>query len=99
VGLCCLLPLGWIVLQLVANPTTLRELRMDSFRVQLLARTLTYNGAVAIVATGLSLPAAIVLGRGRGILAGLLWFILPISLLMPSLTFAYGWKQLIRMLE
>jgi ABC-type Fe3+ transport system permease subunit/sugar lactone lactonase YvrE len=98
VGLCCLLPLAWIILQFVINPTTLRELHIDAFRAQLLSRTLIYNGAVAIVATLLALPAAIVLGRGRGLLAAILWFILPISLLLPSLTFAYGWKQFLRLL-
>jgi ABC-type Fe3+ transport system permease subunit/sugar lactone lactonase YvrE len=99
IGLCCLLPLGWIATQLVLNPTTLRELRIDSFRAHLLARTILYNGSVALVATMLALPAALTLGRGRGIPAALLWFILPISLLLPSLTYAYGWKQFLRLLS
>ncbi|CAN5404523.1 hypothetical protein BH09PLA1_BH09PLA1_01170 [soil metagenome] len=99
VGACCIAPILWIVIQLVFNPLALSELRLDSFRVRLISRTLLYNGAAAIVATLLAIPAAIVLGRGRGIFAAALWFVLPISLLLPSLTFAYGWKQWLRLAQ
>jgi len=96
VSTCCLLPMFWIVLQLVSNPSTLQELRLDAFRIHLIVRTIVYNASVATVATALAIPAAIALGRGRGLFAKLLWVVLPISLLLPSLTFAYGWKQQLR---
>ncbi|MBC8107016.1 MAG: hypothetical protein H7Z14_10540, partial [Anaerolineae bacterium] len=99
VGLCCIAPIVWIVVQLIANPTAMSELRLDPFRIKLIARTIAYNGAAAIVATLLAVPAAIVIGRGRGIFAAALWLILPIALLLPSLTFAYGWSQSIRLLD
>ncbi len=98
-GACCVAPIVWIVIQLAFNPIAMRELRVDSFRINLIARTLVYNVAAAIVATLLAIPAAIALGRGRGILARSLWLVLPISLLLPSLTFAYGWKQWFRLAQ
>ena len=67
VAICCAVPLIWVVAQIALNPTTLAELRIDSFRLALLGRTLAYNGSVAIVATLLAVPAAIALGRGRGV--------------------------------
>src|SRR5213078_3393039 len=39
------------------------------------------------------------LGRGRGWVSSALWFVLPISLLLPSLAFAYGWKQFFRLIR
>lgn len=98
VGVCCIAPIVWIVVQLCTNPTAMSELRLDSFRVKLIGRTIAYNGSAAVVATFLAIPAAIVLGRGRGIFAAVLWLILPVALLLPSLTFAYGWSQSLRLL-
>ena len=98
VGVCCVLPLGWMALQLVGNPSTLRALVPDAFHARLLGRTLGYNGAVAVLATLMALPAALVLGRGRGLAATLLWFALPVALLMPSIAYAYGWSQFLRIL-
>ena len=97
VGLCCVLPLGWMLWQVGSNPGTLRGLVPDAFHLRLLARTLFYNGSVAVIATLLALPAALVLGRGRGKVAAALWFALPVALLMPSLAYAYGWSQVVRM--
>lgn len=98
VAICCALPVGWILLQIVTHPAVLTELHLDSFRLRLLGRTIGYNGAVGIVATLLALPAAWAIGRGRGPLAAAIGFVLPISLLLPSLVIAYGWKQLLRIL-
>jgi ABC-type Fe3+ transport system permease subunit/sugar lactone lactonase YvrE len=95
---CCVLPLGWLAGQTVLNPSVFRELRLDSFRLRLLGRTLLFNGAAAVIATAMALPAAIVLGRGRGKVAAMLWIALPVSLLLPSLVFAYGWKQFFRLM-
>lgn len=96
VGLCSALPLLWTAGQIALNPTTLLELRLDGFRLNLLARTLLYNFSVAVVAVALAIPAAIVLGRGRGLVARALWGILPIGLLLPSLVMSYGWSQVVR---
>ena len=88
---CSGLPLAWLAWQVVANPSVLVEAWPDTFRLKLLARTLLYNGAAAILATVLALPVGIVLGRGRGVIAKALWVALPVSLLLPSITYAYGW--------
>src|SRR5262245_49324942 len=98
VSVCCVLPLGWMVLAIVLNPHVLRELTFDTFRLHLLGRTLAYNGSVALIATLMGLPAGIVLGRGRGVTARLMWVIVPAALLLPSLSYAYGWKQFVRLL-
>ncbi|MGB7160602.1 MAG: 6-bladed beta-propeller [Tepidisphaeraceae bacterium] len=96
--LCSVLPLAWLIWQIVANPDVLVEAKLDRFRFALLGRTLLYNGAVALLATLLALPAALVLGRGRGIWSKLLWLALPVSLLLPSIVYAYGWSQFLRLL-
>src|SRR2546430_9148829 len=95
--LCCALPLGWMALQIASHPEAVTELHMGSFRWALLSRTLRYNALAGIVATLLALPAALVLGRGRGRIAAAMWFVLPVSLLVPSLTYAYGWSQFLRL--
>lgn len=95
--LCCGLPLGWLLLQLVLYPATLAALWPDAWYLRLLGRTLGYNFAAALIAMTLGLPAALVLGRGRGFFAGLLWFLLPASLLLPSIAYTYGWSQFLRL--
>jgi DNA-binding beta-propeller fold protein YncE/ABC-type Fe3+ transport system permease subunit len=67
--------------------------------MQLLGRTLLYNGGVALIAMLLGTPVGFVLGRGRGLVAKLMWVMLPVSLLLPSLTYAYGWSQFLRLLH
>src|SRR3954452_9774075 len=79
--ICCGLPLLWLVAQIALHPGSIRGLRMDSFRWALLGRTLGYNAVAALLATMLGLPAALVLGRGRGAVAGVFWFCLPVTLL------------------
>jgi ABC-type Fe3+ transport system permease subunit len=96
VGLCCALPLGWIVLILITNPSIGADIHLSSFRLDLLERTLGYNFGAALIATAMGLPAGFVLGRGRGMLARVLWFVVPAALFMPSLAFAYGWAELVR---
>lgn len=63
----------------------------------LLLRTLAYNLAAGMLATLLAFPVALVLGRGSTWLRRLLWLIVPASLLMPSLAYAYGWSQFVRL--
>lgn len=99
VGVCCVLPLGWMVLQIASHPQAWGELRFSGFRGRLLGRTLLYNGIVATLATLMGLPAALVIGRGRGALARVLGFLLPLPLLLPSITYAYGWSQTIRVAD
>jgi ABC-type Fe3+ transport system permease subunit len=95
--ICCAMPLLWMLGAIIANPTVRSELRMTQFRAALLERTICYNGAAAVIATIMGLPAGLVLGRGRGWLAKVLWIILPAALLMPSLSYAYGWSQFVRL--
>jgi len=90
---CCALPLGWMGVQIAMHPRAVAELRLDGFRWMLLRRTLLFNGSAGVLATVLGLPAAIVIGRGDRRLAALVWFVLPMSLLVPSLTYAYGWAE------
>lgn len=98
VGICSGLPLIWMVGAVVwASPQVRSELHVTAFRAQLLARTIGYNGLAAVIATLMGLPAAFVLGRGRGPIAKAMWVILPAALLMPSLSYAYGWAQFVRL--
>ena len=100
VFVCSGLPLVWMAgAVLFASPAVRAELHINSFRAQLLGRTFAYNGLAAVFATLMGLPAAFVLGRGRGILAKLMWVVLPAALLMPSLSYAYGWSQAARLLR
>jgi ABC-type Fe3+ transport system permease subunit len=100
VFVCCGLPLIWMAGAVIfASPAVRAELHVNSFRAELLARTLGYNGLAAVLATLMGLPAAFVLGRGRGIVAKLMWVVLPAALLMPSLSYAYGWSQAARLLR
>ena len=77
------------------QPVGARRRVPSGFQLRLLARTPT-SAAVAAVATAVVLPAAVVLGRGRGWVATVMWFALPVSLLMPSIAYAYGWSQFLR---
>ncbi len=94
---CCLMPLAWMAGAMALNPAVWRELRLTAWRAGLLERTLGYNGAAAVLATAMGLPAGLVLGRGRGLLSRFLWVLLPAALLMPSLSYAYGWTQVVRL--
>src|SRR5438093_63214 len=69
IGITCILPLAWMMAQLVRYPALLNQLNPLHLRWALLGRTLLYNGSAAILATFMSLPAAVVIGRGRGPLA------------------------------
>ena len=98
VGLCCLLPMVWMAMQVAQTPSMLLGVRWSSFRAALLGRTLLYNGVVAVLATAMALPAAIVVGRGRGWLARGLTLLLPLALVVPSIVYTYGWMQVFRLL-
>ena len=96
---CCALPLGWMLVQVARHPGSFARLLPTPFYAGLLGRTLAYSVCVAVLATVLALPAAFALGRSRGRFAAALWFLLPAALLMPSITYAYGWSQLLRLLD
>jgi ABC-type Fe3+ transport system permease subunit len=95
--ICSVLPLAWMAAIILANPAVRREFSLDSFRLALLGRTVGYNALAAVIAAVMGLPAAFVLGRGRGVLARVLWVVLPAALLLPSLSYAYGWSQEVRL--
>ena len=100
VGVCSGLPLLWMAGAIAfASPAVRAELHLSSFRLELLLRTFAYNGLAALLATLMGLPAAFVLGRGKGFVAKLMWVVLPAALLMPSLSYTYGWSQVTRMLR
>ncbi|HRK30531.1 MAG TPA: hypothetical protein PLD59_05585 [Tepidisphaeraceae bacterium] len=93
VAVCFVAPLAWVGLTLLAEPAAWSELWLDAFRLRLLGRTLFYNSLVAMIATIIAIPAAVALGRGRGTVSRGLVLFLPVSLLLPSIAFEYGWKQ------
>ncbi len=99
IGVCCALPLGWMALVLLTNPAVWREFAPSAYHLDLLGRTLGFNLASALIATAMGLPAAFALGRGRGVVTRALWVILPASLILPSLSYSYGWLQVIRILR
>src|SRR3712207_2869532 len=86
-----------MAVQVVTHPAVLSELSWDAFRASLLARTLFYNAAAALLAVTMSLPAAVVVGRGRGVVARCVLFLLPLAVIMPSITYTYGWMQVFRL--
>ncbi|HEV8379120.1 MAG TPA: SMP-30/gluconolactonase/LRE family protein [Tepidisphaeraceae bacterium] len=45
----------------------------------------------------MAIPAAVVIGRGRGVFAKILILLLPLGLLIPSITYGYGWVQIFRL--
>ena len=94
---CAALPLLWIGWKILSNPGALVELSFDEFRIQLLLRTLLYNISAGLIATLLAVPAAIAIGRGRGSISAILWILLPLTLLMPSIAYTYGWSQFVRL--
>lgn len=97
--ICCVLPLAWLAWQILSDPRVLIESWPDTYRLSLLGRTLLYNGAVAVIAVLLGLPVGLALGRGHGRATRILWIALPVSLLLPSLTYAYGWSQFFRLID
>ena len=97
VFIACALPLLWLLGCLFNHGVLSSIFSFCGYRFELLLRTLGYNAAAAVLATLMGLPAALVLGRGRGIFARLLWLVLPAMLLMPSLSYTYGWSQFLRL--
>lgn len=95
--ICCGLPLVWTAAAILCNPGLWSDLRLTPFRVELLARTLGCNILVAVVAVVLGLPAAFVMGRGRGRVAGVMWVLALGTLTLPSLALGYGWNQVMRL--
>ncbi|HEX3357935.1 MAG TPA: hypothetical protein VHS31_13265 [Tepidisphaeraceae bacterium] len=98
IAICSALPLCWMLITLIDNPDVRGEFSLSAFRLGLLARTLGYNAAAALIATAMGFPAGIVLGRSRGWIARILWILLPAALFLPSLAYAYGWAQLVRVI-
>ncbi|MFI5381642.1 MAG: hypothetical protein ACHRHE_20280 [Tepidisphaerales bacterium] len=94
IGVCCVAPLIWLLLEM-SSWDFWRNVQWDGFRWRLLARTLLYNGGAAVVAVLMGLPAAVVVGRGRGVAAKLLMFLLPLGLVMPSVAYTYGWEHVL----
>ena len=94
--ICCGLPLAWMLVALISSPHAIHALQPVGFHLRLLGRTLAWNAGVAAIATLLALPVAIVLGNGRGVALGVLAFLLPAALLLPSIVYAYGWMQVLR---
>lgn len=93
------LPLAWMLWHLLTRPEVWSELRPTAFRLDLLTRTLLYNLSAALIATVIALPAALVLGRGRGAVAKLMWVALPVSMFVPSIVYSYGWTQVLRLMN
>lgn len=95
----CVAPLGWLVWQVLTNPAVLRLLHPDAVRWDILGRTCGYSALAAGVSLLLAWPAGLVVGRRRSRLSGIVAFLLPVTLLLPSLMYAYGWAQCFRLLS
>src|SRR5687767_9277175 len=95
--LCCGLPLLWLLMQLLTRPEVWSEAQWDSFQVGILGRTLLYNASAAFLAVVMCLPAALVVGRGRGVTSRVILLLLPLAVIMPSITYTYGWMQVFRL--
>src|SRR5688500_7548432 len=95
--LCCGTPLIWMAAQVITAPDTLTELRWGQYRIGLLTRTILYNSASSLLAVLMSVPAALVVGRGRGAVPRAILFLLPVAVIMPSITYTYGWMQVFRL--
>ncbi len=95
----CAVPIGWLAIRLMraAGEAGGIEFGLDGFRLKLLVRTLFYNGSAAVIALALAVPAALMLGRGGRRAATVLALLLPVVLLLPSITYAYGWRQVARL--
>lgn len=89
------LPLLWLLTMMLTRPEVWVEARPDAYRLRLLGRTLLLALLTASIATTLALPAIFVLGRGRGMLARLLWPAVLVPVVIPSLVSGYGWSQLL----
>src|SRR5688500_1874302 len=94
---CCALPLLWMLTQLMSHQRVWSESSWGELRVELLGRTLFYNASAALLAVLMSLPAVIIVGRGRGTIARAVLFLLPLAVIMPSITYTYGWMQVFRL--
>jgi ABC-type Fe3+ transport system permease subunit len=94
---CFAAPLAWIVMCVGSDPIAMVESSLDGYRIKLLLRTLGYDSAIAVVAVLIAVPAAAAIGRPRAWLARPLMVLLPIALLLPSIAFEYGWKQVLRL--
>lgn len=93
------LPLGWIVWTAVSAETA--ELG-GAYRWALLARTLVYCLSAGVLAVALGIPVARVIGRpaagGLGRLSrAMLMAAVPATLIIPSMVFAYGGQQALRL--
>jgi ABC-type Fe3+ transport system permease subunit len=94
IGICCLAPLLWLADELF-TANNWRQMYWDSFRWKVFLRTLLYNGSAAGVAVLMALPAAVVVGRGRGWWSRILTSLLPLSMALPSIAYSYGWLHAI----
>ncbi len=94
--ICCLLPLVWMVHIIWTHPASWLDGWGGLWGIRLAGRTAGYNLLVALVAGVLGLAGGIGATRGgrAGAAAMLLW---PLTLLLPSLCFDYGWNQLWRL--
>ena len=95
-GVCCALPVAWGLGALLVDGNGVGSLGGWAFQAKLLGRTIGYNALVAVIAVGLGLPVAAVIGRGRGVIAAVIVCVLPAALLLPSIVYAYGWMQVLR---
>ena len=92
---CCALPMAWMVWALCSSADAWRALHPFEWHMALLGRTLLYGLIVAVMSMVLAWPVAIVLGKGKGVAFGVLGFVLPVALLLPSIVYAYGWVQIL----
>ncbi|MBC7783652.1 MAG: hypothetical protein H7144_07410 [Burkholderiales bacterium] len=61
----------------------------------LFARSTLFAFASALGAVVIALPVAIALGRSQSMPARLLWMVVPLPLLLPTMVLGYGWQHVL----
>jgi ABC-type Fe3+ transport system permease subunit len=91
VGLCCVVPVGWLAIYLLAEPSAWAAIVPDGFRSKLIGKTLLLNAAAATLATVVAVGPAVVMGLSRR--AAIYALVVPLPLVLPTLVLSYGWSQ------
>ncbi len=98
-GVCAGLPAAFLLWLIAMHPGALVELPGDPFRLRLLGLTALYSLGAGVIALLLALPGAVVIGLGGRRQAAVAAGVYGMLLLLPSLTYAYGWSQFLRMFD
>lgn len=97
-GIGCILPVGWMVVTIASHPASLHAISSERV-LGLWARTVGYNVIAGVLSLLLAWPVAVAMGRDERLASRLLWWVVAIPLLLPSIVIGYGWTQVLRLLH